>query len=409
MVNNDNEIQNYFENKPERRNDIDAIRVFAVILLIYFHTAMIFNIWSGFHIQNNELSVGMALFVFFIYMWHMPLFFFLAGMSTFYSLHFRTDKQYLKERFKRLFIPFLLGILIVVPPQVYFERLAWWCETRWSPINFNGSYIEFYPQFFTGSYPNGNFSWHHLWFLLYLFFISLVALPLFLCLKKEKGKQIVNHLGAYFERGRRIFQLVIPLIIINISLRGIFYDSYGFFNDWASILFFLTIFIFGFLIMFDTRFEHSIARNKRMALTLGVIIALFILLIYISINTSPNSSSGSSTSVGAFIGYSIFWGLFSLCSWCWLIAILGYGRTYLNKQSSLIDHLSEIALPFYILHETVIIIIGFYIVQMDANILVKYLVISTSALLITVLLCELVKTNNITRFIFGMRPRDKKI
>ena len=55
------------------RYDIDALRVIAVILLIYFHTAMIFHLWAVFHLKNNELSLEAALFVTFLNIWHMPL------------------------------------------------------------------------------------------------------------------------------------------------------------------------------------------------------------------------------------------------------------------------------------------------------------------------------------------------
>jgi uncharacterized membrane protein len=149
---------NNSQNFSQRRYDIDTLRIFAVFLLIYFHSAMIFNMWPVFHLKDNELSLEAAIFVSFLNLWHMPLFFFLAGMSTFYALDFRSGRLYTRERIKRLLIPLIFGILIVVPPQVYYERLSWWSETRHSPINFSGSYLEFYPRFFFGIYPTGNFS-----------------------------------------------------------------------------------------------------------------------------------------------------------------------------------------------------------------------------------------------------------
>ena len=409
--NNNMLLENTTHNQ-ERRYDIDTLRAIAVILLIYFHTAMIFNIWSVFHLKNNELSLEAAIFVSFLNIWHMPLFFFLAGMSTYYALGFRTGGIYLKERFKRLLIPLIFGILIIVPPQVYYERLAWWSETRHSPINFNGTYLEFYPQFFIGIYPNGNFSWHHLWFLWYLFFISLITLPLFLRLRSENGKQKILNIASSFEKGRKIFLFAVPLIIVNISLRWIFPESHNFIFDWAAILHFLLIFILGFVIIADSRFEDSIARNKGLALFLAIAIAVFTLTFdaVIYINSTLNSTLTAyivNNPTILIVMYIIGTGLWSLCVWCWLIAFLGYGRKYLHKQNTLIKHLSEIALPFYILHQTIIIVIGFYVIQWETNILVKYLVITTAALFITFLGCELIKTNNITRFLFGMKLINK--
>lgn len=403
------------ENNPinqERRYDIDALRVIATILLIYFHTAMIFNKWSVFHIKNDDLSIEAAIFVSFFNIWHMPLFFLLSGISTYYALDFRTGKQYAKERVKRLLLPLIFGIFIVVPPQVYYERLAWWSETRHSPINFNGSYFEFYPHFFEGIYPNGNFSWHHLWFIWYLFFISLIILPYFLKLKREEGKHTILKIANYFEEKRKIFLFAIPLIIVNVSLRWIFPQAHNFIFDWAVILHFLFIFIYGFIIISDSRFEISISRNKGLALILGVIIAIFSLTFdtirYMSLNSNSSSFNAFfENPIILIITYLIGMTIWSFGMWCWLIAILGYARKYLNKPNSFISYASKISLPFYILHQTVIIIIGFYVIQWDTTILVKYIVISTAALFITVFLCELIKTNNILRFVFGMKLKKK--
>ena len=129
--------------KPERRYDIDALRVLAVLLLIFFHTAMIFAAWEKWHVRSEQMSVGLEWFIIFVHQWHMPLLFLLAGASTYYALFFRTPKTYASERFKRLFLPLLFGILVIVPPQVYIERISSWMTTRLSPINFEGSFFQF--------------------------------------------------------------------------------------------------------------------------------------------------------------------------------------------------------------------------------------------------------------------------
>lgn len=392
-------IKENFENIRQRRNDLDALRVLATILLIYFHTAMFFSLSILLEIHNEQLSVEMAIFVFFCHIWHMPLFFFLAGMGTYYSLIFRTDKEYVKERIKRLFIPFFLGILIVVPPMMYLYRLPSWHEPNWFLFNSYGSYFNFYPHFF----ERGNFTWFHLWFLLYLLFISIVSLPILKNFKMKNRKQHISSTMKYFENGKNIFLLSLPLILINVSLRWIFPGYYNFFNDWAQILGYFAIFIFGFLIVGNIRFEKSIDQNKRLALILAIISSFIVTLMFKASIIESNTSSKSSIS----IGYVVFWSLFSFCEWCWLITIFGYGMKYLNKNNPLLSHLSEISLPFYILHLPIIIIIGFYIIQWEATILVKFLIITTISMFITIFLSELVKTNNITRFMFGMKPKQK--
>jgi peptidoglycan/LPS O-acetylase OafA/YrhL len=379
----------------KRRDDIDALRVYAVILLIIFHTAMLFAYGTPYFIQNSDLSVEILIFVFIVNIFHMPLFFLLAGMSTSYSLNFRTGAEYLKERVRRVFIPLILGILIVIPPIVYFERLAWWSDTRYNNENFNGTFFEFYPHFF----EIGNFNYYHLWFIAYLFIFSLVALSLFLRLKKDEGKQKISSIAEKYGKGKKIFLFSLPLILFNVSLRWIFPGiSKLFIDDLANVLFYLSIFIFGFLIVSDSRFENSIDRNKKVALILAIITS-FIVIIFLGPGYDP---------FGNPVGYAIYWTSFSFSGWCWLIAIYGYGKKFLTKPNSVIKYLSKIALPMYIIHLTVIIIIAYYVLQWQANIAVKFLVIFISSLFITILLCELIKTNNVTRFIFGMRPKMKK-
>ena len=124
----------------------------ATLLLFYFHSAEIFNIWRLWYVQNAHKSYVLSVISRFIDHWHMPLFFLLAGSSSWYALRRRSGRQYLGERFKRLLIPCIFGILVIVPPQIYFELLA---RTR----RF-GSYLEFYPNFFdpavTGGFDMGH-------------------------------------------------------------------------------------------------------------------------------------------------------------------------------------------------------------------------------------------------------------
>ena len=159
--------------KLQRRYDLDWLRVLAVLLLLYFHTAALF--YTGdlgeFYVKNNRSSIEMECFVLFVHQWHMPLLFLLSGSATWFTLSFRTASEYVTERFKRLFIPFLFGTLVIIPPQVYYRLL--------SNSNYQNSYTQFYPQFFNGIRPQGNFEWGHLWFIIYLFVFSLIALPLF--------------------------------------------------------------------------------------------------------------------------------------------------------------------------------------------------------------------------------------
>ena len=91
------------------------------------------------------------------------------------------------------------------------------------------------------------------------------------------------------------------------------------------------------------------------------------------------------------------------------MAILGLGSWYLNRNNKFLTHANEAVLPFYILHQTVIISIGFYIVQWDTRVGLKYLVISVTSFIAIMLIYELiVRRINPLRFLFGMRANKKQ-
>ena len=146
--------------KSVRRYDLDWLRVFAVLVLLCFHSARPFDEW-GWHIKNETVSGFITSILQFINIWHMPLFFLLSGSAAWFALSLRPERSFAKERVKRLLIPLVFGMAVIIPSQVYIERIF--------RGQFEGSYFSFYIVAFSGSYPEGNLSWHHLCFLLHHF------------------------------------------------------------------------------------------------------------------------------------------------------------------------------------------------------------------------------------------------
>jgi len=139
-----------FKMKTEaRRHDIDWLRVVAVLLLIPFHSAVIFNRYAEWYVTNETPSLALEAFAYFLSQWRMPLLFFVSGVGTVFALGFRKPREYIKERAGRLLVPLAFGMLVIVPPQVY----VW----RRSDPGYELSYWEFYPTFFNGLRPEGNF------------------------------------------------------------------------------------------------------------------------------------------------------------------------------------------------------------------------------------------------------------
>ena len=380
--------------------ELDWLKVIAVLVLVFFHSSEIFS-KGWFHIKSDETSRIFDSLSSFIYIWHMPLFFLVAGASTWFALEFRTGKKYVKERINRLLIPLIFGILLLIPPQSYYENIQ--------KMSYNGTFLEFYPHFFEGIYPKGNLHWGHLWFLLYLFVFSLASLKLFLKLKAEGGKKYLSKFANHFTKGHSIFLLAVPLAVIEIALRWLFPGFQTFVTDWANVFHYLLLFIYGFLLFSDQRFKRAISTNMKLSLICAIPLSIgYIIIVRLSESTFNGFMANPTSSYllkhpETVLFYILMMTFKALGEWCWLIALLGYSEKYLSGKRRFIKYPSGIAYPFYIFHQTVLITIGYYVVQFHVSIGLKYLFICISTISITYLCCELAKSNKISRFIFGMK------
>ncbi len=337
---------------------------------------------------NRVLVIGrpvffpIELFESFLNQWFMPLFFFISGTGTWFALNRRSARQYLRERFNRLFVPFLFGCLVIVPPQVYYELR--------SDPTYASSYLQFYPSFFS------HFSWAHLWFVIYLFVFSLVALPLFIYLKSPSGKKIVDMIADFCTRRGAIFMMGIPIGLIEVALRGKWgFGNYNLVDDWSDVCYYLAFFILGYLLSTDLRFGRALDQHWK--LSLGLAIALMIVMF-------TAGFLGLDPPQGYSLGYMGVIFVHGLRAWLWIIGILGFARSRLNFKTPFLAYASEAAYPFYILHQSVIITVAFYIVRWGVGASEKFLAVFAIALTLTCILYELfVRRTNITRFLFGMK------
>lgn len=399
-INSDSGLENSGNNscqansKQERRYYLDWLRVFCVILLIYFHTAAIFYFGSlgEFYIRNERSSREMIAFVLFVHQWHMPLFFLLSGAASWFALEKRTAMQYITERCWRLFIPFVFGTLVLVPPEVYYRLL--------SNPNYHDSYFQFYPQFFNGIRPVGNFEWGHLWFLIYLFTFSMLALPLFMYLKAA-GQGWLSKLATLVDRnGRAVFLLALPLAVVEGALRPHWPGFQNLYNDWANFLLYLLYFIYGYVICSDDRFEQTVVRNLKPIL--GIAFTSIIILFGLW-------ESDILPERGYCVEYILYQMLRGINSWFWVITFLGLGRKYLNFNSKVLQYLNEGSYPIYLLHQTVLVPLGFYVVQWRTGVMEKFWLLSTVCLIVTIALYDLlVKRNLVLRFLFGLKLKSHK-
>jgi glucans biosynthesis protein C len=367
----------------ERKHYIDWLRVLAMLTIFFFHCARFFD-QDGWHVKNPVTSFGFSVFVVIISQWIMPLFFVLSAVSVWYAIDKRSNSQFLKERMKRLGVPFVFGILTLAPPQVYIERIT--------TGKFNGSFISFIPHYFDGFYAfGGNFAWMglHLWYLGMLFLFSIILLPLFRFLKSDKAGRFLSRLAALSLKPGGLYLFFIPVAImemlVNLQPKGVGMRDFG---GWSPMTY-LVFFIMGFMAAYGQGFTDAMKRYKSMSLVLAVMATIAGYLMVTSGGTDRSP---------------LFAVLRAFNSWCWLCAILGWGRVFLNFTNSFLDHANEAVLPFYILHQTVIVVIAYFLIDLNMVDFAKYLLLAAMSFMAIMLIYEfIVRRTRILCFLFGMK------
>jgi peptidoglycan/LPS O-acetylase OafA/YrhL len=393
----------------ERRYDIDWLRVIAMLAIFFYHCSRFFGT-EGWHLKNPEQS----LFVFvltrtLIWPWVMEIFFVLSGVGAWYSLKSRTGGQFIWERVKRLLVPlYTVGLFVLIPPQAYFEAVT--------NGGYSSTFWEFLPQYYSRipaalvdlfpyvlndparlvpySFPG------HLWFLQYLFLISLVTLPLLLYLRSESGQRWIGRLAGLCNRRGGIFLIIAPLALILICFRPLFSGG----RTWADFLWYAAFFVFGYIMVADKRFTESIKRSGWISLGLWII-SVFGGLTFLVLVLGYDPMPGSEPFSIIFVTYQI---VYSIGSWSAVVYMLSLGAKYLNFDNKYLAYANQAVLPFYLLHQTVILCVGWFIIPLTMGILPKYLVIAVVSFTVIMGIYELlIRRFNIVRFFFGMRPKKK--
>ncbi len=376
--------------KSTRRHDLDWLRVYAMMVLLFFHSARPFVEWRW-HISNDVVSGFLTGILEFVSIWHMPLFFLLSGSAAWFAMSLRPERSFAKERVKRLLIPLVFGMVVVIPPQVYIERIF--------RDQFAGSYLSFYPQAFNGIYPAGNLSWHHLWFLAYLFVFSLLALPIFKRHLSGRRPALLDRLMDAMD-GRWAWVVpAVPLALFEAVLRPFWpQGDQNLINDWANLVYYFTIFVYGFVLVSDPKYQALIRRHGNKALLLGILSG--VVMFGGDILLTPLGLSQSTIGLLELLR-RILWGF---SCWFWLVALLGLGQRSLSFTNRFLAYSSEAVLPVYILHQTVIVVVAFFVLRLSLPILPALLLVFVLSSAGSIIVYEcIVKRLKWIRFLFGMR------
>jgi glucans biosynthesis protein C len=393
---------------PARRGDLDVLRALVVVGLVFFHSAVIFGA-GEFTVKAEREHQLATVFLAFGATWGMPLLFVISGMGVWYSLGSRGPAAFARERLRRLGVPLLVGLLTLVPLQVYLGL-----RRAGDPGAAGGFYARFWDvrpaldfPFVVRADPDGGlFETGHLWFLVCLLGFSLVLLPGLMAMGGPGGRRLVEGVAGLLGRPGGLLAPILPLAALEVTLGS--EVGHGGWNHLSYAVFL----IYGFLAAADPRIGQAFRRRWRPAMALGG-------LLFVAAGAVVAAAGGDGDPLaGMDLPAMAFRLLKSAAGWSWVVAILGLaasraastrtpaapGPARAGALRRLGAWLNDAVLAFYLLHETVVVVVAYVVLTWKLAAGVQYLLISGVSLAATLLLCQLVRGSPVTRFLFGLKP-----
>lgn len=383
-----------------RHHDLDWLRTLAFMLLILYHVGMYYVADWGWHIKSETTSVFLQNLMILSNQWRMSLLFFISAMALALAGRKTSSSALFRLRSARLLIPLLCAMFIVVVPQVYVEaRSLELIEPGY--FTFWREYINPATSLLTEHHTViGLLTWNHLWFLPYLWCYSLLLLLLNRPLHTFATSNWLNNLQGIYA-----FSLVAGgLMLAWLIIRPHFPSTHALINDWYNHAKYLLVFIAGYLFAIHSSWWSSVIRHRKYFL-------LVALLCYGLIIIEHNLTHLLWSELGFKV---IFSAVISINHWCWLLAIIGYGGYWLRNPSNKIDpqgkllsYSKEAILPWYMLHQTLIIIVAFWLKPISLPVALEAIII----ILLTCIGCwagfELIRRYRLSRWLFGMNAATK--
>ena len=377
---------------------LDWLRVLAFGLLFIFHSWRPFD-HLEWHIKNEDQHALFDILTMFTHGWRMHVIFLVSGAGTYFAMRSRKGK-FIADRLKRLIVPFLFGIVVLIPPQRFYE---------WKMFqSFEGGFLDFL-NLYPAEQLHANMGaslllWFghlgtHLWYLPYLFIMTMICIPVFK--RIQQGKIQFEWLKKVLSKPLGVFILIIPMLASRLILKPGFQG----YTDWADFFIYLWPFVYGFIFMADRDFIGMIKSRRYLLLIVGVLSSLTFMYL----------GSTSDQMVQAYTApeFDLLHLLISIVAifiaLSWTLFFLGLFATKLDFKHRLLVPANISILPVYILHQTLIIVFGYYIISIDLNLFVKFGFIALTAIPASILLYQLIRTNNITRFVFGLKPSTKQL
>jgi len=378
-----------------RRHDIDALRAIAFAILILYHLSMFYVADWGWHVKSVHLAGWLQFPMLFVNRWRMDLIFMISGMAAAFLLKPDAVRKFVRQRTWRLMLPLLFGMAVIVPIQPYAQGVT------------NGlvkpGFVQFLVDYYSHKpWPENAFdgwkqgvTWNHLWYLAYLWVYTLVLALLAKPLASTVGKKLT----ALFTdlRGWKLMTLpALPFLLYTVTLQDRFPDNGDFIHDWYRNAVYFTIFLYGYLVAKDAGFWAEVLRLRKASLTAALIIFVpYIVLGRMLPDDAPHWQ------------VIVIWTMRVAYIWTMLLAILGWGHALLNRPFRWLPWATESVYPWYMLHQSLIVGIGFALMPYKLGPVTEPLVILAGTLAGCFAISEVVKRIAWLRPCFGLKSRPR--
>ncbi len=386
--NRNGSLQSYESQAHQREYGLDWLRVCAFGLLILYHSGMAYVSWPW-TIKDAQHSQVLELVMLFLNRWRLPLIFLISGAGVSFSLRRRSLGQFAGERLRRLLLPFLFAMLVILPPQSYIVWLTHGAQL---------SYAEFYPYIFQqGQHP------HHMWFVAYILVFSLGGIPLFAALRSGPGGRALAALVHWLERRPPLlYLLAVPMVCVGIFLEPHWPVTLLLINDWANFCNGLLYFLLGFLLASERRFLDLSTRRRLELLLVGLTCAA---AYYAAIMTGFTEGWPEKARVlfsAGVAGVVLPTGLLTMSI---VLALVGFARAHMRQGGHWLSYANEAVYPFYIVHQTITVAVVYAMLPLTIGVWPKLAVAAGSTFAGSWLVFELVRRVRLMRPLFGLKPR----
>jgi surface polysaccharide O-acyltransferase-like enzyme len=376
----------------QRHYFLDWIRIFAFFVLIFYHTGMYYVTWDW-HVKSPYASDAIEPLMILSSPWRLGLLFMISGVATAFMLKKIRIGALLKQRSWRLLVPLIFGMLVIVPPQAYFEVVE--------KVAYQGGYGEFMRLYISGyhGFCRGDDclsmpTWNHLWFVAYLWTYTMV-LGGIAWLLGSRFQSIADALGRLMSGWKIIVLPVIVLAIVRFALVDRFPTTHALTNDWYSNAHYFFLFVLGALLAMQNGFWAKVDALRWTSL--GLWLASWALVVCYWSIPEALASTPAVAQWKPLVRMA-----YCLCQWSPILTVCGFGHRHLNFDSAKRRYLTEAVFPVYILHQTLIVTMAHWLKPVKLAPGTEGAILIVLTLTISLGVFELVRRVAVLRPLFGL-------